>query len=500
MPHRSWVRAASITVAVLVAMSASTLSQAAASEAAGRLPVRETPSRVEEMLRWLAREQYRDGGWTYRVRLTLRYHLHNQPPSADYAKNSERVWPSNVADTATAGMSLIRAGYRPGLGRYGPNVQRAAEYLYRAVMSSAPETLAIAPQTTAFTARVGPHVDTFLALLFFAELRRAMADDPEFRYGPAMRKLINKIERNQRKDGSWDDEDVGAGHAPLLGHALGVWALESATRSGARIDANVVHRAAKYAMSKEAEQREWKRNGKWKFRKIGKRPKWLFNAGVDDDDPVNHELYVMAARLSVLDQTDRTNRWRIEQETARLEAKRGGPTKREVERLRSFATSAKGTQRTLAEARAFIRKTWTRVHKNDVSPSPAPVLFTAEDFLSCLLIVNAMGNQPDVEQWYLHVVQRLMHFQDMDGGIRTNQHIMCAHPRIDGDCQPPWPSFPELPVPMQFCIWHRFWGSRDRTFITSASLMILAAETPYRNAVLGLDPGSPGAVMLERRK
>jgi hypothetical protein len=147
------------------------------------------------------------------------------------------------------------------------------------------------------------------------------------------------------------------------------------------------------------------------------------------------------------------------------------------------------------------------VNDRDIAPSPAPILFTGEDFLASLLVVDAMGQAKDVQQWFLPVAQRLMSFQDLDGGLRYQDIIDCEHPHIRDCCYLPFPGFPECLPPTltdcechqrpagtspmcmlpQFCPYQRHWCARDRVFITSAGLMILTADTPYRETTLGLN-------------
>lgn len=400
------------------------------------------PARVEEMCRWLSREQQSTGAWTYRLRLVLEYQIHEQSDiPLDYQEKSEDLWPGEPFDTGMAGLALLRAGHRPGSGKFGETVRRAAEYLYREVQSSPETTCGISSKPTAFSARIGPHCDAFLALHFFVELQAAGGP----RYELAIQRLLTKIVHSQHPDGSWDDEQSGGSNAPLLGHALAVRALEAASRAGEKVPAEVLAKAGQYAMSVEAEKREWKRNGKWKKDPRAPRPQWLRQGGTDDDDPINFTIYVMAARLSVLYETDRSNRLVFEREAARLgaaEARGTRPTPAELNHLRALREATKATSAALEQGRDTMRKTWTKVNERDIAPSPGPILFTGEDFLASLLVVDAMGECKDVEHWFLPVAQRLMYFQDIDGGLRYQELIDCEHPHIRDCCYAPFKGFP----------------------------------------------------------
>jgi hypothetical protein len=434
-------------------------------------------SRVGELLEWLAREQQADGGWNFRGRLPLGGHLHARP-------EPQQTVDSTVLDTAIAALAMVRAGMTLERGHYREYVRNAADYLYREVHRSG-NGAAVESLPTPLGVRIGPHVDSFLALLFFLEV-----SSPEGggNYAAAAEILIRKIERNQRPDGSWGevwDPDVGhagAGHAPLIGHALGVWALESAVRHGWEVDRDAVARAEAYAMSEDAEKREWKTNDTWRqFRrrleKVNRAPprwckeKWLEAEGVEDDEPVNHELYVMAARLSVLHQADLTNRWLLSRPGPKVTAR---TPIRELERLRDMRAAAERTRAALEAGRQSMREGWIKVHKRDRDPSPAPLFFTGEDFLASLLVVDAMGRSEGVEEWFLPTARRLMVFQTMDGGLLTDVHVRC-HPR---KCN----SFHDSPY---LCDLQLSWCSRDRVFMTAAALSMLTADTPYRPTVLG---------------
>jgi hypothetical protein len=235
-----------------------------------------------------------------------------------------------------------------------------------------------------------------------------------------------------------------------------------------------------------------------------------------DEEPINFTMYVMAARLSVLHEADQSARSAFEREAAPLEAaeKRGTkPTPAQLDHLRMLADAVKSTTAALEQGRETMRKTWAKVDDRDIAPSPAPILFTGEDFLASLLVVDAMGQAKDVQHWFLPVAQRVMSFQDLDGGLRYQGHIDCEHPHIRDCCYPPFQNFPGVPggrsgcachegpqlarpgaMLPQFCIYQRHWCARDRVFITSAGLMILTADTPYRETSLGLKAANKKAI------
>jgi hypothetical protein len=393
-------------------------------------------------------------------------------------------------------------------------VHAAAEFLYRAVAASDPKTLTVEKIPTAFTARIGHYADTALALLFFAELRDSVA--PDARYDGAMVKLVDKLQKNQKPDGSWGGDLDGASHAPLLGHALAVWALEAAYRKGVDgVDPAVLARAGQYALSDAAVKADERANGRWKQDGRAARPEWLVRAGVDDDEPVNHEVYRNAARLCVLAQAERSNRHVLQRELRIASPERAAQLRR----------SAARTGHALDAAAQTISRGWIKIHQRDPHPSPAPLLFTGEDFLATLIVVDAMAGRKDVVEWFPPVVRRLMYFQDPEsGGLRTDKPVLCEVLSKDVRCGcEEEPLFPdntndlermgrkgprmglELPAPDTLgagantvrgggkpgCPAQRAWTSKDGTFITAAAVMTLLADTPYRPAFLGQDRARP---------
>ncbi len=210
------------------------------------------------------------------------------------------------------------------------------------------------------------------------------------------------------------------------------------------------------------------------------------NFDLDDLEPINESFYLSAARLSVLDQADRSNA--IQEKLIRERLAKPASTK-ELEKLAASLKSIVATRQTLAGARGQMYAAYAE------KKSFAPLLYCAEDFLAALLTVDAMGIAM-VEQWFPPTVRELMMFQDVDGGLKYQEHISCqkvkgmvftCHNGGRGPCPCDTPCMRFI-MPSELCAMQRSFCARDRVFCTAAGLAILVADTPYRQGFL--DPGS----------
>ena len=456
--------ARALVVAVIVALAQSISARHAAARPAVefRVPDEERPAaRLGEMVGWLAREQFEDGGFTWQNRIGF--------SAGKVQYRSRNPTPPEVVDTAMVGLSLLRFQGASRTWKARKVLAGATSFVEGVVLASDWWALDLSSQKSPLMVRIGPHVDTFFALWLLAEVRDpGTPTNPD----PLVTKLIAKVESNIAEDGSWGDPKASALNAPLLGHAVGVRALETARRRGFKVDPAVFAKAVGYALSEEARKRDELQAGKWKPGCGGFRPRWMRNVALDDFEPINEAFYLSAARLCVLDQAERSKAGEEQRLRARLEE----PANDDV--LEEIAASLKAiveTRQTLAVARDQM----SAAHAE--TKSFAPLIFDAEDFLAALLTVDAMGTS-EVEEWFPPTVRALVRFQDADGGLKIQDHVSCW---VRGPGKP-CPCEVEMGtgIPRELCPLQLSFCSRDRVMCTAAGLALLLADTPYRKGFL----------------
>lgn len=175
---------------------------------------------------------------------------------------------TDVANTSIATLALLRAGYTPRKGMYSVNLRKAVAYVCGEIEKSDAATLSLTGQAqpqpapgpgglpglgggfgmmmgqTLVQRKIGTNVDTFLAALMLSEARGKMPNaKSEERLNKALVKVLDKIQRNQKENGTWD----GAGWAPVLGQALASRALNRARQVGVSVDPDKLARTARHA-------------------------------------------------------------------------------------------------------------------------------------------------------------------------------------------------------------------------------------------------------------
>ncbi len=191
---------------------------------------------VQKGIQWLVSVQGKDGGWG------------QDGGETSYIRVTEHLESTgnDVANTAVAALALLHAGNTPTKGPYRASVQRAMEFLLRNVDQSPEQGIAVTKVTgTQIQRKLGPYIDTFLTSMLLAELDGNTGDpNSNARVRLALQKCVDKIEKNQLKDGSWN---IAGGWAPVLGTSMASRSLFVAQQKGARVETAVVDRAAVYA-------------------------------------------------------------------------------------------------------------------------------------------------------------------------------------------------------------------------------------------------------------
>jgi hypothetical protein len=178
---------------------------------------------VKKGLAWLAEHQNQSGGWgqgeeTANMRASSRDELRDKP---------------NIADTCIAALALIRSGNTPAKGPYRDAVAKAVRFVEQSVEASDSQSIAVTTvQGTRVQQKLGPNIDTFLASLLLAEVKGRMgAEDEDRRVTASLDKVLDKINRHQKADGSFD----GQGWAPILAECLCGKGINRARQAGANV-------------------------------------------------------------------------------------------------------------------------------------------------------------------------------------------------------------------------------------------------------------------------
>ena len=180
-------------------------------------------------LGWLAEHQLPSGGWG------------QGEESASMGGGSALKDTANVADTCVAALAMIRSGSTPTKGPYKDAIVKAVKYVRSQVEESDATSLAVTKvQGTRVQAKLGPNIDTFLASILLAEVKGRMPDD-ESKKGvdAALAKVIGKIQKHQKADGSFE----GAGWAPILAQAMCGKGVNRAQQAGFAVPEIVLARA-----------------------------------------------------------------------------------------------------------------------------------------------------------------------------------------------------------------------------------------------------------------
>ncbi len=183
-------------------------------------------------LEYLRREQQGDGGWRQGGGW-------RQSGGGGRIEGTKAEDPSDLGNTCVSLMALLRAGDSPAEGGNRDATRKAFEFICGQIEAADAESLYVTPiRDTQLQVKIGSYVDTFLSGWALSELKGKLADEAqEKRRAAALEKVVAKIEKHQQTDGSFTNNK---GWAAVLSQGLASKALNSASRSGAKVSAKAL--------------------------------------------------------------------------------------------------------------------------------------------------------------------------------------------------------------------------------------------------------------------
>ena len=299
----------------------------------------------------------------------------------------------NVADTCMATLALMRAGSTPSQGEHGRAIRRALDFLSAEVEKSDPMSLYVTNvRDTRVQSKLGPYIDTFLTALVLAESKGRMSDESgNKRIAASLNKVIDKIERNQQADGTWDKR----GWAPVLSQSMAAKALNRAAQAGVPVREEIRAKAELYA------RRQF--DGKsGRFTEAG-------SAGVP--------LYSSAASLGAMQDSENTNREREREILKQLHDARTEPERQSAQRA---LAGIAGNRKDLVDARTVVaQKIGDQRFVQGFGSNGG------EEFLSYMSIGESLVTQggEEWEKWNTRITQNLSRIQNQDGSW-TGHHCI----------------------------------------------------------------------------
>lgn len=174
---------------------------------------------VKKGLAWLAKNQLENGAWG------------QGEESKEMGAGMANIKATpNVADTCMATLALIRSGSTPSKGEYSQQILKAVNFICSEIANSDKESLFITSlRGTRTQTKLGQYVDTFMASILLPEVRGKMPDEAgEKRVFAALDKVLDKMERHQKANGTWE----GNGWATKISQGLAMKGLNRAAQYG----------------------------------------------------------------------------------------------------------------------------------------------------------------------------------------------------------------------------------------------------------------------------
>jgi hypothetical protein len=187
-------------------------------------------------LKYLLAQQHSDGGWGqgggWRQNIS-------KNGGGGRVEGSNVEDPSDLGNTCVSLVTLLRAGESPVQGAHREAAEKAFEYICRQVENAEPKSLYVTDvRDTQLQVKIGTYVDTFMAGWALSELKDKVAgESAEKRRVEALNKVVAKIEKNQRDDGSFAGNN---GWAAVLSQGLCSKALNLAARNGGNVSKKTI--------------------------------------------------------------------------------------------------------------------------------------------------------------------------------------------------------------------------------------------------------------------
>ena len=350
---------------------------------------------IAKGLEWLVRMQRPDGSWG------------QGEESAQMGKGMEKLAQTpNVADTCMATLALLRSGSTPKAGDHAAQIRKALEFICGEVEKSDEKSLFITDlKGTRTQAKLGAYIDTFMTSMLLAQVRDRMPDEAsQKRVAAAFHKVMDKIEKNQRADGTWD----GNGWAPVLQQSMAVKAINQAAQSGGQVDEQVRKRSEEFAQGQFERPKSPSEPAKLKSADAGA-PAAAGGAGVD--------LYRYAGNLGAMQDQENTNGAR-EEELRRELAKTDSADKKKE--LQATLDRYEENRKQLKDVKAALvqRLEDDRFIQGFGSNG-------GEEFLSYMNIGEALvvNGGAEWEKWDKKITENLNRIQNQDGSW-TGHHCI----------------------------------------------------------------------------